>query len=459
MTVTPLTAGSAALAARPGTSASVSRAGWPLIVVFAGFPVWWILGFGALIFMITAVPMAVVLYRRRATLVVPRGFGAWLLFLAWALLGMAVLWADAPGAVPGGGISRAFVFGWRFIWYLACTIVLLYIGNLREDELPSDRIGRLLGYMFVVTTAGGLLGSFLPQLQLTSLVEMALPHGLATNGFLRDAIHPKTATIETITGVAQARPMAPFAYANTWGAAYAFFLPYFGVTWIVRGDRRRRLLAVPILLASLWPVVYSLNRGLWAALVLIALFIGLKLVLWRGGRAVVWAMVTLAVGGIVVAASPLPGMIQNRLDNPHSNNRRYLLAEQSVRSTLTGSPVVGFGSTRNVQGNLATLSGGSRPDCEKCGAPPLGTQGHLWLLIFANGLVGTAAFLAFFAVRFARHWRDRTAYGMAGCCALLTFGAFLFVYDMVEVPLYTVMIAVALMWRAQRAKLQEAARA
>jgi hypothetical protein len=415
-----------------------------------------VLGLGALIFMIMAVPMAVFLYRRRSTLVVPRGFGAWLLFLAWAVLGIAVLWADAPGAVPGGGgISRVMVFGWRMTWYLSCTIALLYVGNLREDELPSDRIGRLLGYMFVVTTAGGLLGSFFPHLQLTSPMEMVLPHGLATNDFLRDAIHPKTATIETITGAAQARPMAPFAYANTWGAAYAFFLPYFGITWVVRGDRRRRILSVPILLVSLWPVVYSLDRGLWGALALIAVFVTMKMILWRGGRAIAWTLVALVIGAVMVVASPLPGMIQKRLDNPHSNNRRYMLTEQTVRSALSGSPIVGFGSTRKVQGNLETLGGGSRPDCKACGAPPLGTQGHLWLLIFANGLVGAAMFLSFFAIRFVRHWRDRSAYGMAGCCAVLCCGLFMLIYDLVEVPLYTVMIAVALMWRAQRDELQE----
>jgi hypothetical protein len=453
---TPAIVDPAAPVARPGSSPRRSRAGWPLTVVFLGFPLWWVLGLGALIFMIMAVPMAVLLYRRRATLVVPRGFGAWLLFLVWVLLGAAVLWADAPGAVPGGGgISRVLVFGWRTTWYLACTIALLYVGNLREDELPSDRIGRLLGYMFIVTTAGGLLGSFFPHLQLTSLVEVVLPRGLAENDFLRDAIHPKTATIETITGAAQARPMAPFAYANTWGAAYAFFLPYFGITWIVRGNRWRRLLAVPIVLASLWPVVYSLDRGLWIALALIAVFVSLKMILWRGGKAIAWTVVVLAIGSMLFAASPLPGMIQKRLDNPHSNNRRYLLSEQTVRSALTGSPIVGFGSTRNVQGDLETLGGGSRPDCKACGAPPLGTQGHLWLLIFANGFIGAAAFLAFFAIRFVRHWRDRSAYGMAGCCALLSCGLFLFIYDLVEVPLYTVMIAMALMWRAQRDKLQE----
>ncbi len=121
-----------------------------------------------------------------------------------------------------------------------------------------------------------------------------------------------------------------------------------------------------------------------------------------------------------------------------------------MRSALTGSPIVGFGTTRNVQGNLESLAGGDRPGCKACGAPPLGTQGHFWLLLFANGVIGTIAFGAFFVTRFARHWRERSAYGVAGCCVLLAFGLFLFIYDLVEVPLYTVMIAVALMWRARR---------
>ncbi len=74
----------------------------------------------------------------------------------------------------------------------------------------------------------------------------------------------------------------------------------------------------------------------------------------------------------------------------------------------------------------------------------------MWLLIFANGIVGTIAFCAFFTIRFLRHWRDRGAYSLAGCCVLIACTLFMITYDMVEVPLYTVMIAVALMWRARR---------
>jgi hypothetical protein len=426
------------------------RAGWPLTVIFVGFPLWWLLGLGMLIFLIMSVPMAVHLHRRRSRLVVPRGFGAWLFFLAWVLLGIGVLWADAPGAVPGGGLGRLFVYGWRFAWYLAATVVLLYIANLSGEELPADRVGRLLGCMFIVTTAGGLLGVVAPHLQLTSPLEMVLH---TKNSFLLDAIHPKTAEVTSILGYEQSRPMAPFAYANTWGAGYAFFLPFFAITWLWRAGRRRRVAGTAILLVSLWPLVYSLDRGVWSALGVIGAFAAFKILALGGGRAARLAFAGLAVVLLVFLVSPLPGMIQTRLDRPHSNNRRTLLAEQSVRSALTGSPVVGFGNTREVQGNLTSVTGGDRPGCKACGAPPLGTQGHLWLLVFANGLVGTAAFAAFFVVRFASHWRERSAYGIAGCCVLLAFGLFVFIYDLVEVPLYTVMIAVALMWRARREAL------
>ncbi|MFC0036740.1 hypothetical protein [Actinomadura rayongensis] len=423
---------------------------WPITVALLGYPVWWLLGLAQVMPILMAVPMAFVLWRRRGRLVAPSGFGVWLFFVAWVVLGVLVLWADAPGAVPGGGASRLLVFGWRLAWYLTFTIVLLYIGNLGERELPSGKIGRLLGYMFVVTTAGGLLGSFLPGVQLTSAMELVLPHGLSSNSFIHSIVHPKTAEIDTILGFEQPRPMAPFAYANTWGAAYAFFLPYFVLTWIVRAKPIRRVFGGLIVVASLWAVVYSLNRGLWISLGVIGLFGIAKLVQVGGPRLIAWTGGAILAGAIVVLLSPLPGLVQDRIDNPHSNNRRSLLAEETTRSALSGSPLVGFGSTRDVQGDLGQVGGGALPGCKACAPPPLGTQGHIWLLIFANGIVGTVAFCLFFLIRFALHWRDTSAYSIAGCCVLLACALFLFVYDLVEVPLYTVMIAVALMWRAKR---------
>src|SRR5690606_4217063 len=93
--------------------------GWPLTLLFVAFPLWWALGLGTFIFVILAVPMAAALIRRD-TLRVPKGFGFWLLFIAWMLLGVTMLWADAPGAVPGGGgFGRLMVFGLRAAMYLS----------------------------------------------------------------------------------------------------------------------------------------------------------------------------------------------------------------------------------------------------------------------------------------------------------------------------------------------------
>lgn len=424
--------------------------GWPILVVFGGFPLWWLLGLSTFLFLAACVPPAMYLWRNRERVVVPRGFGAWLLFLAWVMLGLGVLWAQAPGAVVDGGLGRLFVFLWRLSWYLAATVILLFIGNLSERELPTRRMAEVLGLMFVYTTAGGLVGSFLPTLELTSPMELLLPGRLAANPLVTDWIHPKVASIETILGYEQARPQAPFAYANVWGSAYAFFLPFFLITWLIKAGPLRRVSGALILAASLWPVVYSLNRGLWLSLGLMGLFVLAKILSSGNLAAVRRTVAALLAGGLLVAVSPLPGMIQDRLDNPHSNNRRGLLVEQTVRSALTGSPLVGFGSTRDVQGNFASVAGGDRPGCRACGVPPMGTQGHLWLLMFATGLGGTLSFLAFFVIRFARHWRERTLYGLTGCAILLSFGQFLFTYDLVEVPLFTVMAATGLMWRARR---------
>ena len=130
----------------------------------------------------------------------PKGFAFWLLFLAWLLLGVFVLFADAPGAEPGGGPSRLLVFGYRVAWYLTATVALVWITNLRESELPSRWLYQLLGYMFVVTTVGGLVGVIAPHVEFTSPLEMLLPGGLRNNGLVEAIAHPAVADIQNVLG-------------------------------------------------------------------------------------------------------------------------------------------------------------------------------------------------------------------------------------------------------------------
>ncbi len=139
------------------------------------------------------------------------------------------------------------------------------------------------------------------------------------------------------------------------------------------------------------------------------------------------------------------------MDNQHSNARRGELLTQTVNSTIKGSPVVGFGSTRDVQGSFASIAGGSTPDCKACGVPPLGTQGHIWQLIFAQGFVGMALFLTFFGMALARCWRCRTTTETLATFTLSFFLLLLLVYDTLGMPLLTVMVTLGLLAREQRA--------
>ncbi|MGI8888720.1 MAG: O-antigen ligase family protein [Nocardioidaceae bacterium] len=423
--------------------------GWPLRLLYLGFPFWWFLGLANFIFPIMAVPMAVRLARERR-LRLPRGFALWALFLVWVLAGVFVLQVDAPGAITGqGGSNRYATFGYRVALYLAATVALLYVGNLSERELPSRRVARLLAYMFVVTTVGGVVGALLPQIEFQSGLETVLPNGLASNAYVQSLIHPRTSEVQTVLGYAESRPVAPFNYANAWGANLSFCLPFFLFAWFGRDAGWRRVVAPFILIAALIPIVYSLNRGLWGALGVALVYVAVRLaVLGRG-----WALRGLIAGFVIAVLlfllSPLNAIVQERLAHPHSNERRGQLLSLTVSSALEGSPIIGFGTTRNVQGSFASIAGGQTDACRGCGVPPLGTQGTLWSVTFYQGLVGAALFLSFFAVRFFRHWRSSSPYALIATTVLLMAGTEMFVYDFSGSPLVIIMITLALAWREE----------
>ena len=69
------------------------------MAMLALLPLWWVLGLAGFIYLIMAVPMAVALLRRRP-IVVPPGFGWWMLFLLWSLVGFFLLGVNPPGTVP-----------------------------------------------------------------------------------------------------------------------------------------------------------------------------------------------------------------------------------------------------------------------------------------------------------------------------------------------------------------------
>lgn len=419
--------------------------GWPLAAIFVPFPLWWALGLSEYICLIMAVPMALELYRK-GHVRTPKRFGWWLLFLAWVLVGVAVLQVNAVGAVADSSSVRYLTWGYRAAWYAAVTIVGLYVVNTQR-ELSTIRLARILSWGFLTIVAGGLLGVIAPQFEFTSLMELVLPKGLSSSGFVLHMIHPSAAQLQSVLGYEAPRPSAPYSYTNIWGLNYACFLPFFVYAWWARGGRVRRVLTPWILLVSAVPVIYSINRGLWAALALVAVFLTMRAAL-QGSPAVLGGAIL--ASGIVVALlafTALGGIVTDRFSNAGSEQGRTNLGTLAIKSVTATSPVIGLGSTRNVQGNFNTITGGATPNCPRCDPPALGTQGQLWLVVYSQGLVGLSFYLLFFGLIFLGNLRRRSTEATMALSVLLVSFVTMPVYNALGTALITVMVAVAVLAR------------
>ena len=422
------------------------KPGWPLATLYLGFPLWWALGFAQLIFFLMAAAMAVTLHRQ-GRVRVPHGFAVWLLFLGWMLAGVVLLRADAPGTVSEGGIGRLAGFTVWACWYLAITVVMLYVANTAR-LVPTQRIVRLLGWMFVITTGFGVLAVLVPTLEFRSPMELVLPDQLLSSNFVRTLVHPSLSSTSDFLGYQQPRPTAPFPYSNAWGNNLALYLPFFVLGWLGRDGGWRRRVAPFILLAAVFPVTFSLNRGLWITLATAAVYVTIRLAVNGRGRALQALVAAVLVGGLAFASSPLYDTLRLRVETPHSNDRRAGTAETVLQITAEGSPFVGYGTTRTMQGSFSSLAGGETEECRQCAPPPLGTQGFMWRLVLTTGFVGTLLCLGFFVLQFLRRARGAAPLDVATCTVLLVSVLCFFVYDSLGSAMFTSFIAIGLMARA-----------
>ncbi|MFZ0323049.1 MAG: hypothetical protein WAN48_02835 [Actinomycetes bacterium] len=419
--------------------------GWPLKLLLLGFPLWWALGLSSIIFFVAATVMAVQMVRR-GRLRVPAGFGVWMLFLMWVAAGVFVLWVHAPGTVEGGGPGRLVGFGFWLMWYLSITVAMLYPLSFPSGVLPAMKVVDWLGYLFLVVAAGGVLGVLFPTFSFTSPMELILP-GAQSGGFLHTMVHPSLATASDFLGFQQPRPNAPFAYPNAWGNNFGLLLPFFVLSWAMSPQRWKRLAVPAVVAVAIVPVVLSLNRGVWIGLGILVVYAAVNMARARQYRALMALLACIAIAALVVLISPLADIVQLRVETPHSNGRRSTVADTVTSTTWEGSPLLGYGSTRQVQGNFESIAGGETPNCHQCAAPPMGTQGFLWRLIFTTGFVGTGLFYLFLAIQLVKHVRRRDAISIVGCMVLTMSLLFFFVYDSLESPLFILMLAIGLMNR------------
>jgi hypothetical protein len=415
----------------------------PLALLLVGYPVWWLLGVVQPVVLVACAAMLVRLVRDRVV-ALPRGFGWWLLWLTWVAAGVLVLQVDVPGAVPGGSSTRCLTWAIRLLWFAEVTIVLLYV--LRARVSPR-RVLRLLGWMFVTVVVGGVAGTVLPTLRLTSPLELLLPASLTHQAFLMSLIHPTLAEKHVYLEVVQYRPSGPFPYSNAWGVNYACFLPFFLAGWLARDAGWRRPVGAFVLVLSVVPVVYSGNRGLWLVLAVLLALVLVKHAAAGHLRPLLWATVGLVAGAALVVSTPLYAAVENRFTGHTSNVGRANLSTMTIDAVAQASPIMGVGTTRPVQGSFYSIAGGATPTCPLCTPPALGTQGFLWLMLFGTGFVGCALALIFWAGRVVRHRRARSPAGLASLSVLLAFVLTLPIYDWTITSGVAAMTAVALLER------------
>lgn len=429
--------------------------GWPLVAALALFPLWWVLGLSFFIFVIMAVPMAVHLYRMRPILL-PPGFILWALFVVCAVLGAAVLSVNPSGTVAGSTSGRLFGYGLRLMSYLAVTVIMLYVGNLREDQLSRAKLVGLQAWLFLVTVAGGLLALASPTFQFTSPVEMLLPGFVRTNAYVQALVHPAASQVQNVLGYAAPRPKAPFEYTNFWGENlnvlavwFAVFLIMGGLRWL-GAFRWPAIVAVSLVAAFL--ALYSLNRGLWLGIVLSVIYVAVRLALRRKLGLLVGLLSALCLVAGLLTFTPAGDLVASRLDNGKSNSIRSDLSQQTIQ-IVRESPIIGFGDPRSTIGSPGSLTIGKSAACPQCGNFPIGSTGQLWFLLVTTGFGGTLVYFGFFGFCLWRYRHDSTPIGVAGSLVLVLSLIYSLVYNALPSPLVFFSLAVALLWRNEQARV------
>ncbi|HEV3365157.1 MAG TPA: O-antigen ligase family protein [Acidimicrobiia bacterium] len=394
--------------------------GWPLYAAFGLFPLWYVTGFGALMWFFLAIPMTFHLVAR-SSVRIPKGFGLFMLFFIWMAATIIQL--------QGSGMDRIFGFLYRAGLYYSAAVWCLYIYNAPKRLLPTRTILKAITFMWIVVVAGGWLGIASPTMEFTTLAEKVIPRNLQNNDLVYTLIHPKVAEVQTFLGYEVPRPQAPFDFANNWGANFALMLPFVCAFWgQLRTLTRRNVLRL-VAVGSLVPVVFSLNRTLWLALIVILVYGGARFAV-RGRRGSFQAICAVAIVAYVLFNfGPTGKLIADRAKVAHSNSGRALLYNEAADS-VQKSPMMGYGAPRASQRN---------PNL-----PPVGTQGQFWLVFFSHGFPGAIFFVGFVGYAVMRTRRAKTSAALWCHITLLVGLIIMPFYGWLHMQVHIFLIAFAL---------------
>ncbi|RKS71327.1 hypothetical protein CLV35_3123 [Motilibacter peucedani] len=395
---------------------------WPFYLLVAGFPVWWVLGFGAFAVAMVAVPMVVLLVMRR-TVRVPPAFALWVLFVVWA----------AAAAIELDSALRLVGFAVRLANYIGAGVVFLYVYNCSERRLPRRSALLAVAGFFAFVVVGGWLGVLIPHGHLTTPAENLLPGSIASNEYVHDLVHPPFAEVQRPYGSPRTftRPSAPFAYTNGWGCNVALLVPLACAALSATRRARDRALIAGVLCAAVVPAVFTLNRGMYIALGFGLAYAAVRLA-WRGHVVPLMGIMTAGVvGAFVASAAGVVSSLNERLHYSETNTGRAQVYREAFDGAVA-SPLLGNGAPRPSQ----TLD------------ISIGTQGQVWNVMFSYGFPALFCFIAWLVaaalVSSRRRGVDHVWLHVVPVVALLTI-----VYYGYDGPqLMLVMVAAALGMRA-----------
>ena len=313
----------------------------------------------------------------------PRSSIPLVILVGWITLSVTVI---PPSGLP--------LFTYRWLLWAGCLAVFVWLVNVDERVVPSDTVVDWLAALWITLVAFGYLATLLPNLATPSPLGI-LVGPLNRVEFVARLSEWRFAETQQFMGYPVPRPAAPFGSSNAWGSAMGLLTPFFLKSWIVGVSPARRRRGVIIGLVGVYPILVSVNRGLWLSLIVGGMYFAARRAL-RGRFA---ALAVLMAGMLAVAAllvlTPAGGLVNDRLDKSEkSNSARSSLYERAWEGALE-SPLVGHGAPVFA------------PDLPE-GTPPVGTHGLIWYLMFIHGFLALGLFLVWLGTEVVLSGRLRT---------------------------------------------------
>lgn len=389
--------------------------------VTAGLPVFWFLGLGFFSFAIAGAAMGVGLLTMRP-IRVPRGFGIWLLFVAWMLI--SVLTLDQS-------INRYLSFTVRAVVYLGATTTFLYVYNIPKRYLPTSRILAVLGGVFVfVAIVGGYVGLVVGEVPYNSPFSRVLPASLIQNSFVSSVFRPPFAQTQDFLGFPINRPAFPFSFTNDWAATLAPLI--FAAVAAAGHTQRLRRFVPAIAVIALVPMAISANRALWITLILAIFYVAARRASAGQLLLAVRILVIMVFAAALILVSPLGEVVGSRVTSEHSFESRGDIYTDVLERVPT-SPLLGFGAPI------------ANPQPFR---PAIGTHGMFWTSLFSQGIPGAVFYVGFWVAMTLRTARNiRTQEHLLLHLAIATSLPTMFFYDHIPAALSIMMICAAIVLR------------